>query len=286
MGYLSAVGIPDEQERLLAGSLLIGSLWYYAAAVFYPLQPIKRLGLYRPPQIGPLPPGPDRPGLGAHFSLCYPFPVLLEARPEHYDLVDEFDHVAHEYETFIKPFSEPVMAEALRVMRPYFTPSSRVIDTSCGAGTEALLLALMTPEGEVVATDLAAEMVQTTFQRARAAGIGNMAFLQADVARLPVEFTAMFDITFCSLAFHHYPDPLAAAREIYRILRPGGFAFVVDAGPQWFKLMSNWLAKWADPGWIGFHSGDEFKTMFEAAGFSQFHWQELLPGMGLVVAMK
>lgn len=286
MGYLSAIGIPDEQERIIAGSLLIGSLWTYAANVFYPLQPLKRLGVYRPPQIGPLPPLPDRPGLGAHFSRRCPFPVLLESRPDRYDLVDEFDHIAHEYETYIKPFSEPVIAEALKVMQAYFTPSSRVIDTSCGAGTEAMQLALLVPEGEVVAADLAAEMVQTTFQQARSAGIGNMAFFQTDVANLPIEFTAMFDITFCSLAFHHYPEPQAATREVHRILRPGGYAFVVDAGPEWFKLMSNWLAKWADPGWIGFHSGDEFKAMFEASGFSQFHWQELLPGMGLVVAMK
>jgi ubiquinone/menaquinone biosynthesis C-methylase UbiE len=265
---------------------LIGSLWYYAATVLYPCLPLKRAGLYRPRHVGARPPLPQARGLGTYFSDRYPFPLLLEERPAGYDLVDEFDRVAAEYETYVEPFSAPVIREAITVMRPYLTPASRVIDTSCGAGTESTLLATLVPDGEVVAADLAAVMVQTTFTRARSTGIGNMAFWQADVSRLPPAFSGMFDATFNSLAFHHYPDPAAAARELYRILRPRGYAFVVDAGPAWFKLMSSWLARWADPGWISFYTEDEFEMFFDTAGFSQFHWEELLPGLGLVIAMK
>ena len=50
--------------------------------------------------------------------------------------------------------------------------------------------------------------------------------------------------------------------------------------------MSSWLAAWADPGWIAFHTEDEFEGFFGDAGFSHFHWEELLPGLGLVIAMK
>jgi SAM-dependent methyltransferase len=283
---LEAFLIPPEQERMAAGAALVGSLWYYAATVLYPSVPLKQAGLYRPRHVGNRPPPPSSAGLGVHYSREYPFPVLLEERPAGYELVDGFDKVASEYETYIEPFSAPIIKEAIAVMRPYMTPSSRVIDTSCGAGTEATILATLVPDGEVVAADLAAVMVETTFTRARAAGIGNMAFFQADVSHLPADFGGMFDATFCSLAYHHYPDPQAAACELHRILRPGGYAFVVDAGPAWFKLMSSWLASWADPGWIAFHTEDEFERLFGAAGFSQFHWEELLPGLGLVIAMK
>jgi ubiquinone/menaquinone biosynthesis C-methylase UbiE len=281
-----AFGISPEDERMAAGATLIGSLWYYAATVLYPSLPLKQAGLYRPRHVGERPPLPSSNGLGVHYSRLHPFAVLLEERPPGYDLVDGFDQVAGEYESYIEPFSGPVIKEALKVMRPYLTPSSRLIDTSCGAGTESTLLATLVPEGEVVAADLAADMVQTTFTRARSAGIGNMAFFQADVSRLPANFGGMFDGTFCSLAFHHYPDPPAATRELHRVLRPGGYAFVVDAGPAWFKLMSSWLAKWADPGWIAFHTDDEFEILFREAGFSHFHWEELLPGLALVIAMK
>ncbi len=283
---LEAFLIPAEQERMAAGAVLVGSLWYYAATVLYPSVPLKQAGVYRPRHVGNRPPPPSTPGLGVHYSREYPFPVLLGQRPAGYELVDEFDKVAGEYETYIEPFSAPIIKEAIAVMRPYLTPSSRLIDTSCGAGTEATILATLVPDGEVVAADLAAVMVETTFTRARTAGIGNMAFFQADVSHLPADFGEMFDATFCSLAYHHYPNPHAAACELHRILRPGGYAFVVDAGPAWFKLMSSWLAAWADPGWIAFHTEDEFERLFGSAGFSQFHWEELLPGLGLVIAMK
>jgi len=283
---LEGFGIPPEKERLAAGTMLVGSLWYYAATVLYPSLPLKQAGLYRPRHVGERPPKPESAGLGVHYSRQCPFPVLLEERPPGYELVDEFDEVAAEYETYVEPFSAPVIKEAIAVMRPYLHPSTRMIDTSCGAGTESTLLATLVPDGEVVAADLAAVMVETTFRRARSAGIGNMAFFQADVSHLPADFSGMFDATFCSLAFHHYPDPPAATRELYRILRPGGYAFIVDAGPAWFKLISSWLAKWADPGWIAFHTEDEFEILIREAGFSHFHWEELLPGLALVIAMK
>jgi ubiquinone/menaquinone biosynthesis C-methylase UbiE len=261
-------------------------MWQYAATVLYPSVALKELGLYRAAHIGVQPPRPTRPGLGPHYSQRHPFPVLLEHNPEHYNLVVEFDRISREYERFTKPYSGPIFQETLKLMRQYLTPTARVLDTSCGAGTEALTIATLVPDGEMVAADLAAEMVQTTFEQARRAGIGNMAFFQADVARMPEHFSGMFDATFCSLAFHHYPEPEAAVRELYRVLRPGGYAFVADPGPEWYKQISSWLAAWADPGWIGFHSGEEFQARFQATGFTYYYWEELLPGIGLVIAMK
>ena len=286
MGYLSAIGIPDEQERIIAGSLLIGSLWTYAANVFYPAQPLKRLGVYRPPHIGTLPPAPDRPGLGAHFSRRCPFPVLLESRPEHYDLVDEFDHIAHDYETYIKPFSEPVMAEALQVMQPFFTPSSRVIDSSlrrrygidavgaARAGGRSRRRRSRRRNGtDHVSTSTVGGPRQHGILSGRRRAFADR--IHGDVRHhilLAGVSSLSGSASGCARSLPHF-----AARWVCVCRR---------CRARVVQLMSNWLAKWADPGWIGFHSGDEFKAMFEVAGFSHFHWQELLPGMGLVAAMK
>jgi ubiquinone/menaquinone biosynthesis C-methylase UbiE len=278
--------LDEQMNNDIAGATLVGNMWNYALTVLYPSMTLKELGLYQPNHIGVRPPLPSGPGSGPHFSRLYPQPVLLEKRPERYDLVEEFDRISREYERFTLPFSGPIFEETLKVIRKYLTPSSRILDTSCGAGTEIMALAALVPEGEAVAADLAAEMVQTTFENSRRAGIANMAFIQADVARLPSEFSGMFDLTFCSLAFHHYPEPEESVQEIYRVLRPGGYAFIADPGPDWYKRISEWLAKWADPGWIGFHNGDEFKARFDRVGFSHYYWEELLPGIGLVIAMK
>jgi ubiquinone/menaquinone biosynthesis C-methylase UbiE len=270
----------------IAGAALVSNMWNYALTVLYPSMTMKELGLYHPNTIGARPPLPTRLGLGPHFSRLYPNPVFLESRPERYDLVEEFDRISREYERFTLPFSGPIFDESLKVIREYLTPDARILDTSCGAGTEITALAALVPDGEAVAADLASEMVQTTFENSRRAGIANMAFFQADVARMPAEFTGMFDVTFCSLAFHHYPEPEESVQEIYRVLRPGGYAFIADPGPDWYKQLSEWLAKWADPGWIGFHNGEEFQARFERAGFSHYYWEEILPGIGLVIAMK
>lgn len=276
----------DDREREIARAILVSNTWNYAASVLYPSVALKELGLYRPEHIGPRPPLPTAPGLGPHYSRSCPFPVLLEARPERYNLVEEFDRLSQDYERFTTPFSKPIFEETIKITRHYLTASSRVLDTSCGVGIEAKALALLVPEGEVVAADLSVQMVQTTFEQARRMGIGNMAFFQADVACLPDHFTSMFDATFCSLAFHHYPDPVATAREMYRVLRPGGYAFVIDPGPEWYKRLSEWIAAWGDPGWIGFHTGREFQVLFQGAAFSLYYWEELLPGIGLVIARK
>lgn len=275
-----------NQEDRISGAALVGNMWQYALSVFYPARALKEMGLYTPTRIGVRPPQPQRAGLGPHFSRHYPFPVLLEDRPEQYELVEEFDRISHDYERFTQPFSGPIFEETLGVMRDYLRLDWRILDTSCGAGTEATELAVHVPQGEVVGADLAAEMVQTTFESARRSGIGNMAFFQADVAHMPDEFSGMFDATFCSLAFHHYPDPKGSVEEMYRVLRPGGYAFIADPGPDWYKRISEWIAEWADPGWIGFHNGDEFRARCEAAGFRHYYWEELLPGIGLVIAQK
>ena len=275
-----------KEESNIPGAALVGNMWNYALTVLYPSMALREMGLYNPEHIGVRPPPPTRPGLGAHYSRLYPLPVLLEDRPQRYDLVEEFDRISREYERFTKPFSAPIFEETRKVMQTYLTPEMRLLDPSCGAGTEATTLATLVPQGEVVAADLAAEMVQTTFENARRSGIANMAFFQADVARLPEHFAGMFDLIFCSLAFHHYPEPAATVAEMYRVLRPGGYAFIADPGPDWYKRLSEWIAQWADPGWIGFHNGSEFGARFAAAGFSQYYWEELLPGIGLVIALK
>jgi hypothetical protein len=60
----------------------------------------------------------------------------------------------------------------------------------------------------------------------------------------------------------------------------------VDPGPAWYNAISAPIAKWADPGWIGFHTPGEFCALFRTAGFDRAGWFELLPGFGLAVGQK
>jgi SAM-dependent methyltransferase len=106
------------------------------------------------------------------------------------------------------------------------------------------------------------------------------------VTSLPRGFRGRFDVVYSSLAHHHYPDPSAAAEGVLRCLRPGGVYCVVDPGPAWFNALSAPIGWLADPGWIGWKTPDEFRALFERAGFQRTCWIPLLPGFGLAVGQK
>jgi SAM-dependent methyltransferase len=267
-------------------SLLAVSMWSYATSVLYPAQALKRTGLTPSPHpIGERAEPLARRGLGRWFSTRHRRPVLL-ANPKGLESVEEFDRLADVYDAFVEPFSRPIFDEALEVMRPHLPPDARVLDLGCGSGREASRVARSVPEGEVVGIDLAAGMVGSAFRAARAGGLDNCAFFQADVAELPETFSGRFDLAYSSLAHHHYPDPPSATAGAFRCLRPGGVYCVVDPGPAWFKLLASPLAKLGDPGWVGFTTPDEFLGMFRSAGFTRASWTELLPGFGIAMGQK
>jgi len=277
----------EPTETQIAGGYLVGALWWYAANVLSPAQALKRAGWPDASQIiGEEPRPVSRPGLGARFSRLYSRPVLLAGQTCHDHLVEEFDRIAEVYAEFVEPFSRPIFGEALGLISTWLPPNGRALDAGCGPGRELQRVARLVPEGEVVGIDLAAGMVATAHRAARAAGLDNCAFFQSDVGDLPEAFTGQFDLIYSCLAHHHYPEPAAATASILRCLRPGGLYCVVDPGPAWFNALSAPIAKWADPGWIGFHTPEEFCSLFRESGFERTGWFELLPGYGLAVGQK
>jgi len=227
---------------------LAGALWWYTGSVLYPARVFKRAGL---PVVGE-PVGDEleglpRSGLGPLFSVGNPPPVLLNVETEHDHLVEEFDRMAEVYDLVVKPFSTPIFDEAVSTLEHFLEPDWRILDTGCGPGREVRRLARLVPDGEVVGVDLAAGMVNVADAAARAAGLDNCAFFQADVGELPRAFNAKFDLVYNSLAHHHYPDPARAAASVLRCLRPGGLYCIVDPGPAWFNAISAPLARRRGP---------------------------------------
>jgi len=271
----------------VGGALLAGAMWTYAASVLYPTQALKRAGVpVSRAVVGDEPVGVPRRGLGPRFSRRHDRPVLLARATDHDHLVEDFDRMAEAYAGFVQPFSRPIFDEALEVLRRYIGPDARVMDAGCGPGRELQRIARLVPEGEVVGVDLAAGMVASAHRAARAKGLDHCAFYQADVGRLPRAFTGGFDLVYSCLAHHHYPEAGAAAAAVLRCLRRGGVYCVVDPGPAWFNRMSAPFAAKTDPGWIGFHTPEEFRDLFRRAGFARTAWIDLLPGFGVAVGQK
>ncbi len=98
---------------------------------------------------------------------------------------------------------------------------SRVLDVAAGYGEPALTAARAAgPEGRVVATDISAEMLAFGRERAAAAALGNVEFVQSDASSLDFP-PASFDAAVSRWGIIFEPDAEATAARIRGFLKPG-----------------------------------------------------------------
>jgi ubiquinone/menaquinone biosynthesis C-methylase UbiE len=111
-------------------------------------------------------------------------------------------------------------------------PGERVLELACGAGGVGLAAARrVAPGGEVVLSDVVAEMTAIAAARAAAAGIGNVTALELDLERID-QPDASYDLVLCREGLMFALDPARAAREIGRVLRLGGRAVIAVWGSR------------------------------------------------------
>ena len=109
----------------------------------------------------------------------------------------------------------------------YLGPGMRVLDCGCGPGAMTVDLAAAVAPGEVVGLDLEADQFAVGRTLASERGLANVRFEQGSVYQLPFG-DASFDAVFAHAVLYHLADPVAALREIHRVLRPGGVVGVRD----------------------------------------------------------
>jgi SAM-dependent methyltransferase len=110
-------------------------------------------------------------------------------------------------------------------------PGSRVLDVAAGYGEPSLTAARAAgPEGGVVATDISAEMIAFGRERADAAGLENIEFVEADAAGLDFP-EGSFDAALSRFGIIFEPDGEAAAARVRRFLRPGAGMAISSWGP-------------------------------------------------------
>jgi ubiquinone/menaquinone biosynthesis C-methylase UbiE len=107
-----------------------------------------------------------------------------------------------------------------------------VLDLGTGTGTVAIRAAsLVGGDGHVTGVDISGEMLAVAGERVVALGLRNVTFREGRAEEIPAD-SAGCDVLLASLSLMYVIDRPAAAREIARILRPGGrFVAAVWAGP-------------------------------------------------------
>lgn len=97
-------------------------------------------------------------------------------------------------------------------------PGERWLDVGCGPGAVAMRAARA--GADVTGLDLSDVMIETARRRAGDEGLG-IAYDVGDAENLPYE-DASFDVVSSSVGFFLAPDHEAAARQLVRVVRPGG----------------------------------------------------------------
>lgn len=110
-------------------------------------------------------------------------------------------------------------------------PGSRVLDVAAGYGEPSLSAAKAAgPEGSVTATDISAEMLAYGRERAAAAGLDNIEFIESDAASLEFPENS-FDAAVSRWGIIFEPDGEAAAAKVHGFLEPGARMAISSWGP-------------------------------------------------------
>ncbi|MGH8142561.1 MAG: class I SAM-dependent methyltransferase [Steroidobacteraceae bacterium] len=153
-------------------------------------------------------------------------------------------------------------------------PGSRLLDVACGRGTSALHIA-ENFRCEVVGADLSGANVRAAHDEAMRRGLSPLArFVVTDAEALDFP-DAGFDAILCECAFCTFPDKPAAARELNRVLRPGGLLGLSDLTrvdeplPEELNGLLAWVSCIADA-----QPAERYATWLRCAGFTDIDMRD------------
>jgi len=162
------------------------------------------------------------------------------------------------------PITLPVLAKM------DLAPAENVLDVGCGSGWLARRVSQMVPEGRVVGMDISDEMIRVA--RRNSVAHDNLLYVVGEAGEIPWE-PNFFHHAISVESAYYWPDPAAGVKEVHRVLRPAGTAWILinyyRDNPhchQWGPLLAVKTHLLAAAEWM---------ELFRAAGFSQVQHQRV-----------
>jgi SAM-dependent methyltransferase len=141
-----------------------------------------------------------------------------------------WDRMADVYQREIDTRFAPVIEHVLRLAD--LRPGETVLDLGTGTGAVAICAATQVgTSGRIKAVDISPEMLSKAKERLRGLRITNVELAEGRAEAIPAN-DASLDAIIASLSLMYVIDRATAAKELARVLRPGGrFVAAVWAGP-------------------------------------------------------
>lgn len=122
--------------------------------------------------------------------------------------------------------AQRTVADSAHFLLPYLRDGLRLLDFGCGPGSITVGLAdHVGPTGNVVGVDSSAAALAIA---SRDAAADRVEYMEASVYELPFP-AGTFDVAYGHQVLQHLGDPVAALREVRRVLEPGGLVAIRDA---------------------------------------------------------
>ncbi|HQT99161.1 MAG TPA: methyltransferase domain-containing protein [Acidimicrobiales bacterium] len=186
---------------------------------------------------------------------------------------DRYTHGHHE--SVLRSHRWRTVENSASFLIEYLRDGQSLLDVGCGPGTISADLARRLPRGSVLAIDNAPEIIELAASDAEFRDVANLTFEVRDIYATELEDDS-FDVVFAHQVLQHVTDPIAALREMRRVVKPGGVVAVRDtdfAAFTWYpddERLTRWLALYHDMtkrNHAEADAGRHLKSWARAAGF-------------------
>lgn len=133
-----------------------------------------------------------------------------------------YDKLAKVYDFTFGPTLHPGRVQAIQRMG--IQRGDRILEVGVGTGINA---ALYPRDCAVTGIDLSSSMLEKAHERIARKGIRNVRLLEMDASNMTIEDNS-FDIVYAPYLISVVPDPVAVAREMRRVCRPGGRIIILN----------------------------------------------------------
>src|SRR6266404_5878341 len=157
-----------------------------------------------------------------------------------YEDASSYDSVTEEFDRFTTLLAAPFAIRMITLAE--LKQGQRVLDVGAGTGVVAFRAAeAVGAAGRIVGIDLCTGMLTRARDKAVQGGFS----ARVDFRRMDAEALALqeqsFDSVLSLFALLHFPHPLQALQEMFRVLKPEGtLVIAVGSGPPWLSGRGLW----------------------------------------------